>query len=318
MKFPQCTLDNCVKKAIWQRPWDKTYLCLMHFNQSFLRRVQRTINEYKLFERDDIIAIGVSGGKDSIVLLDVMVKLQENYPTKVIAISIDEGIRNYREDGLKFAKMAVERYGVDHHTYSFKDQFGYELDDALVLLGDSRRPACSYCGPFRRKALNDAAKEVGATKLVTGHNADDEAQTVLMNLMRGDLLKTLHSNPRPEFKHPDFVNRVKPFRKTTEQEIVLYANLNNLPYQEESCPHAVEAYRGYMKDILTEYMEHDPSVLFSIIRSSDSLHHLGRLAGEKRHKGNKTLTACLECGDPSNSSLCGSCKIINELNSREE
>ncbi len=314
MQFPICY--HCDEKAVWQRPWDKTNLCLKHFNKSFMRKVQKTINQYKLFERNDIIAVGVSGGKDSVVLLDVMVKLQEKHPSKVIAISIDEGIEGYRQDGLKYATMAAERYGIEHYTFSFEEEFGHHLDDALVLLGSDRKPACSYCGPFRRKALNDAARKIGATKLVTGHNADDEAQTVLMNLMRGDLLKTLHSNPEPKFKHSSFVNRVKPFRKTTEQEIVLYANLNNLPYQEESCPHAVEAFRGHMKNILTEYMVHDPTVVFAIIRSSDALHHLGSLVGDTSpHKGNRVIKECIGCGDPCNGDFCGSCRIINEINS---
>lgn len=313
LQFPQCSF--CTRNAVWKRPWDRQFLCLNHFNSAFLKKVQKTINEYKLFERDDIIAIGVSGGKDSIVLLDVMVKLQEKYPTKIIAVSIDEGIRGYREDGLKYATMAVNRYGISHHIFSFKDKFGHELDDALVLLGPDRRPACSYCGPFRRKALNDAAKEVGATKLATGHNADDEAQTVLMNLMRGDILKSLHSNPRPIFKHDGFVNRVKPFRKTTEQEIVLYANLNNLPYQEMSCPHAVEAYRGLMRDILTEYSENDPGIVFSIIKSVDSLHNLASQVGDDiSHRGNREIHSCKRCGDPCNKDYCGSCKITLELN----
>lgn len=315
MEFPKCF--QCNENAVWQRPWDKTNLCLQHFNKAFIKRVQKTINEYKLFERNDVIAVGISGGKDSVVLLDVLVKLQEKYPTKVIAVSIDEGIEGYRQDGLKYANMATERYEVEHHHFSFIEEFGFHLDDALILLGEKRRPACSYCGPFRRKALNEAAKRVGATKLATGHNADDEAQTVLMNLLRGDLLKTLHSKPKPQFKHAKFVNRVKPFRKTTEQEIVLYANLNNLPYQEESCPHAVEAARGYAKDILTEYMEHDPTVVFSIIRSSDSLHHLGTLAGDIPHKGNQELKSCILCGDPSNSEYCGSCRIIEDLKKKE-
>lgn len=317
MKFPNCS--KCDRPAVWKRPWDGTYICLTHFNSAFLRRVQRTINEYKLFERDDIIAVGVSGGKDSVVLLDVLVKLQASHPSKVIAVSIDEGIAGYREDGLKYATMAAKRYGIEHHIFSFAENFGYDLDDALVLLGDERRPACSYCGPFRRKSLNDAAKKIGATKLATGHNADDEAQTILMNLMRGDLLKSLHSNPRPVFKHPDFVNRVKPFRKTTEQEIVLYANLNGLPYQEESCPYAVEAYRGYMKDILTEYLVHDPSVLFAIIRSSDSLHKLGSMVEKGAlHDGNREIKACTRCGDPSNGEFCGSCRIVNTINSAKK
>ncbi|MHA2250008.1 MAG: TIGR00269 family protein [Candidatus Kariarchaeaceae archaeon] len=313
MIIPSCSY--CFRPAAWRRPWDKERLCVTHFNKSFIKKVQRTINQYQLFTRTDIIAVGISGGKDSVVLLDVLSKMQEKFPTKLIAITIDEGIRNYREEGLKFAKLAVERSSIEHHVFSYKEQFGFDLDDALILLGKDRKGACSYCGPFRRKALNNAAKSVGATKLATGHNADDEAQTVLMNLMRGDLLKSLHSNPYPRFKNSEFVNRVKPFRRTSEEEIVLYANFNNLPYQGQPCPYSVEAQRGRIRDILTDYMVHDPSVLYSILNSADALLDLAsNVPIDIEHSGNKKIIPCSSCGDPCNSKFCQVCRIINQIN----
>ncbi len=308
MQFPNC--KYCNKPAVWKRPWDNVFLCLQHFNSYFIKRVQRTINKYKLLERTDRIAVGVSGGKDSTVLLDVITQLQEKHPTEVIAISIDEGIANYREDGLKYAKLAAKRAGVEHRIYTFKDFFGYDLDDAYILLKPENMAACAYCGPFRRKALNLAARDVHATKLAVGHNADDEAQTVLMNLLRGDLLKTLHSDPTPNFKSEYFVNRIKPFRRTTEQEIVLYANFNELPYQEQSCPYAVDAYRGIMRDIITELMIKDPSVIFSIIKSADELHQIAKhVPKDIVFEGNRPLNKCKRCGEPSNQEFCQACSI---------
>lgn len=308
MKFPSCNF--CDRPAVWKRPWDHDHLCRYHFNTAFEKKVQKTINKYKLFERDDIIAVGLSGGKDSVVLLETMAKLQKKHPSKVVAISIDEGIANYREDGLKFAKMTAEQNGVEHHVFSFEEMFDYGLDDAMKVLQPKGKGACSYCGPFRRKALNLAARAVGATKLATGHNADDEAQTLLMNVLRGDILKTLRGNPTPTFKNPAFVNRVKPFRRTSEMEIVLYAQFNHLPYQEMSCPYAVDAYRGDVRDILTQLKEEDPGVIFSIIKSSDDLHHLGSFVPkEVEHDGNKSIYECKICGEPSNQIYCQTCSI---------
>lgn len=314
MLIPKCSY--CTRPAAWKRPWDGEKVCIAHFNKSFIKKIQRTINRYKLFTRTDRIAIGISGGKDSVVLLDVLSKMQEKFPTSLVAITIDEGIVNYRDEGLKYAKLAVERVEIEHHIFSFKNKFGYDLDEALILLGDNRKGACSFCGPFRRKSLNDAAKQLKATKLATGHNADDEAQTIMMNMMRGDLLKSLHSNPVPKFKNKLFVNRVKPLRRTAEMEIVLYANFNNLPYQEQPCPYAIEAQRGRIRDILTNYMEHDPSVLYSILNSADALFDLASNIPEGTdHVGNKRIFQCKSCGDPCNSDYCQTCKIIQTLNS---
>lgn len=314
MKLPKC--QYCDRQAAWLRPWDKTKLCVMHFNKSFHKKVQKTINKYKMLERDDIIAVGLSGGKDSVVMMDIMTSLQKNHTTELIAISIDEGIENYRADGLKYAKLAAERAGVEHHVFSYKEAFGYDLDEALIILGENRLSPCSYCGPFRRKLLNEAARDVGATKLVTGHNADDEAQTLLMNVMRGDLLKTLHSNPVPTFKNKSFVNRVKPFRRTSEQEIVIYANFNELPYQEMSCPHATEAYRGKIRNILSEMMVDDPGVVFSILNSADSLHDLAaKIPDGTIHGGNKPILECMKCGEPTNNEYCNACRLQGEIDS---
>ncbi|MCE7736448.1 MAG: TIGR00269 family protein [Candidatus Heimdallarchaeota archaeon] len=293
---------------------DGDRLCVTHFNKGFIRRIQRTINRYKLFGRKDVIAVGISGGKDSVVLLDVLSRLQQKFPTELIAITIDEGIANYRDEGLEFATQAAKRANLEHHVYSYKEKFGYDLDDALVLLGPNRKAACSTCGPFRRKSLNEAARDVGANKLATGHNADDEAQTFLMNMFRGDMLKSLHSNPYPSFKNNKFINRVKPLRRTSEQEIVLYANFNNLPYQEAPCPYAVEAYRGKVRDILTNYQEHDPAIIYSIINSADSFYQLAdTVPKDIEHSGNKPIQNCMKCGEPSNNEFCAACMIINQI-----
>ena len=73
---------------------------------------------------------------------------------------------------------------------------------------------------------------------------------------------------------------------------------------------------GLMRDMLTEYSEQDPSVIFSIIKSADSLHGLASLVGDKKsHRGNKEIKPCQNCGDPCNSDLCSSCIIVEQLNS---
>ena len=130
MKIPNCKF--CDRPAAWRRPVDGDKLCIAHFNKSFIKRIQRTINRYQLLGRNDVIAVGISGGKDSVVLLDVLSRLQKKYPTELIAITIDEGIENYRDQGLKFATQAAKRANLEHHVYSYKEKFGYDRDDALL------------------------------------------------------------------------------------------------------------------------------------------------------------------------------------------
>ena len=96
------------KQPLYVRPYDKLALCLKHFNEQIIKRVKKTITEYKMLKRGDKIAIGVSGGKDSIALLSILHYIEKDFPeSEIIAITIDEGIKHYRDEGLFFAEKHV-------------------------------------------------------------------------------------------------------------------------------------------------------------------------------------------------------------------
>ncbi len=309
LKIPQCTF--CTREAGWVRPWDKVKLCKQHFNSQFTKKVQRTINKYKLLKRNDKIVVGLSGGKDSVVLLETLKKLQRGHQTELIAVTVDEGITGYRKDGLKFAKNAAKKAEVEHVIVSFEEKIGVTLDNLLTkfdMSNTKRLGACSYCGVFRRKLLNETSRDLGADKLATGHNADDEAQTILMNVLSGNVLKTLRSLPEPQLKDNAFVPRVKPFRWTSEEEIVLYAHFNNLKYQETPCPNSLEAHRGVIRDILTNYKEKSPGVIFSILKSGDDIINLN-----PTQESSGILNRCINCNEPSTKLICKACEIQNQL-----
>ena len=302
----------CEREAVYSRPYEKKPLCLVHFNKFFVNRVKRTISKFKMLQPHDTVAVGLSGGKDSVVLIHVLSKLMRNFPkSKLIAVTIDEGIRNYREESLKIAIKHAGELGIEHHIFSFEEFFGLGLDDFLLKLEEKngqRKGACAYCGIFRRRALNEAALRVGATKLATAHNLDDEAQTVLMNMLRGDLGRFGRNDYEPVFKHKKFVPRIKPFMLTPEAEIVLYAVFNGLEYQEMPCPHAVEADRGVIRDMLQMYLERNPGAMFNLVRMGAELAEL--LKSQERK--NRPLKECKICGNPTAGDICKVCAILNE------
>lgn len=316
------TCHKCSEPACYIRPHGKIPLCLTHFNESFVKRVKKTILDYNLLKRNDRIAIGVSGGKDSIALLSVLYELGKNLPSELIIITIDEGIANYREDSMKYAKLAAEKYELEHHIYSFTDLFGFSLDEIINIDSRSKRSlgACSFCGILRRRALNVAARKAGANVLCTGHNQDDEAQTVMMNILRGEVLRIIRSRPFPDQKHPSLVPRAKPFRRTPEEEIVLYCVLNDLPYQEVSCPYAVEASRGPLRDFMLDYQNQYPSTAMNVISSADKLLELVDKTNEPLNSkySKKKIGICPECGEISSSSICKVCEILSYLKEKEE
>lgn len=283
--------------------------------ESTLQRVRRTINKRKMFHREDTIAVAISGGKDSAVLLDILSRIEEDYPkTTLVPILIDEGIVGYRDKSLKAAKQLTGNLGLDLVIKSFKDLYGYTLDEIVRLRDEaSGLGACSYCGVFRRKALNLAAKDVNADVIATGHILDDEAQTIMMNMMRGDSRRIARTNRSRDRPILGFVPRVKPLTEITERDVVAYAYHLGLPYHDVPCPYAGEAYRSDLREFLNRMEYKRPGTFLAILRSGDEIIRAFEQTTQKAE-----VQYCSICGEVSSGSVCKACALLAELNSRGE
>ena len=181
--------------------------------------------------------VGISGGKDSLALLYNLIKIQENnYRSKPItAVTIDEGIRNYRTNSIKSAIKFCKKYGIEHIIVSFKDKTGKSLDEIIELKNNTTeyKYACNYCATFRRRLLNETAKELGADVLAMGHNLTDMAETFLMNILFKRFIlianQYIFKEERKEIKKY-FIKRVTPLMKIPEEEIFLYSKLKKIDY----------------------------------------------------------------------------------------
>lgn len=212
-----------IERALIKRPKTGQTICRSCFFQVFEEEIHGTITKSQLFRRGDRVAIAVSGGKDSTVLAYTMKALNERYDygLDLFLLSVDEGIRGYRDDSLESVKRNQQEYGLPLTIVSYASLYsGWSMDAIVEKIGLKNN--CTYCGVFRRQALDRAAMKLKADCIVTGHNADDMAETVLMNLLRGDIarlgrctaIKTLEAN---EYTIP----RSKPFKYTYEKEIVM-------------------------------------------------------------------------------------------------
>ncbi|EDO08011.1 hypothetical protein BBOV_III004500 [Babesia bovis T2Bo] len=185
MKCARCnerppTLRRCASRLPY---------CRQCFINEFEKEVYDLIEEHKLIVDGDVVCIGVSGGKDSSVLAHVLATLKERYHRKwtLYLLAADEGIKGYRDDSLGVV-MGMSNPNYDGlKILNFKERFGFDMDEVVSLIGQKNN--CTVCGTFRRQILEIGARMLGANKLCTGHNIDDNAETVLLNICRNDLFK---------------------------------------------------------------------------------------------------------------------------------
>ncbi len=304
--------SKCGNKAVYRRKYEGTYFCKRHFMESVENKAMRTIRKGRMVERGDTIAFALSGGKDSSAALFMMHRLfRRRRDLKFFAITIDEGIPGYRDESLKIAKRLCRKLRVKHHVFSFEDELGKPLSEKVKETKKSDRwegTACTCCGLARRWLLNMKARDLGATKICFGMNLDDEVQGILMDYIRGDLVRLARMGGEPILKSRLFVPRIKPFREIPEREIGLYALLNGLEIQENECPF-IEGPRFKVRDFINELESESPGTKFSIL---NTFHRLLPQVRELVKQANVELVRCERCGEPSSQKICKTCELWGE------
>lgn len=274
-------------------------------------RVRKTINRYQMLTKDDHIVLGYSGGKDSAVLLCIFSKLLQRFPScNLTVLTVDEGIEGYREGCLELTQKLTREYQVDHVIVSFKDLYGVTLDQIVEksLYHKDSAPPCTYCGPLRRRALNLAARKIGATEIATGHNLDDEAQSILMNILRGDVGKFIRFSRDSISRYQTLIPRIRPLARISEPEIVLYAVASEIDFHSIPCPYASSAMRNDIRTFLSEMENKRPSTLINIINAHDAL-----LQYFPRPRNQNPPVRCKICREISSHEVCPVCRFFEKL-----
>lgn len=306
--------SKCGRKAIYHRRYAGTYLCKKHFNEMLEDKVKKTMRKYDMVEPKETIAVGLSGGKDSVVLLTLLNKIsEESLPLDLRPIIIDEGIKGYRDNSIDMAKQTAKDLGLNPIVKSFKEEIGYTLDEITDLKNEDNMKACSYCGVFRRKLLNKVSKEIEADRVAVGHNLDDKAQVIIMNMMRGDVSRLGRIGPTYEKIHDGFIPRIKPLREIPEKETTIYALQNNLDIHLEECPYAHESFRSEIRDFINQTEETHPGTKHTILKAFEKMYPL-----LSKEFADVELNKCKRCGEPTSNQICQACQMEQQIKEMEK
>ncbi|NPA42019.1 MAG: TIGR00269 family protein [Aquificae bacterium] len=297
----------CGKKPIIYMPHHRLALCKEDFISWFERYTERTIKEFKMFSKEDKILVTVSGGKDSLALWFVLRKLGYEADGFYLHLGIGEYSERSKEKVEKFAQRLKAKLIVE----DLKKEMG-----GIPLLKDiTSREACSVCGLVKRYNFNKVARDYGYTVVATGHNLDDEASSLLSNVINWNI-KYL-GRKYPVLKEEEgFVRKVKPFCKFTEKETALYALLNGIDFIEEECPFSEDASSIFYKEILNRIEEKFPGTKLRFY-----LEYLRKVYPRFKEEGERDLQPCKVCGQPSPSEICPVCRLrekaVNYLHGHE-
>lgn len=300
------TCLKCNRPAVTFIRYNGTYLCDQHLIDYVERRVKKDLKKQGKIPDKTRIGIALSGGKDSTVALHLVHMIYQSRPSvSIYAVSVDEGIKGYRDESLRVAQKNCDALDIEHHTISFKDTIGFTMD--TIAEQQDELGECSYCGVFRRFCLNIKTKELGIDRLFTGHNLDDMAQSILMNFVNGDMQKLARLGPHLQVRK-GLVPRILPLRTLPEKEIMLYALLKQIPFHAGECPYAFRASRGYFREIIEQLEEVNPGTRHSILNSYEMLReNLQNLYPAA------DINQCVKCGEPTSQKTCKTCILIKRL-----
>lgn len=314
----RCGICGTKRATVYQRH-SGLRLCSDCFHEDVRARVLDQVNRYSMVLPGDGVLIGLSGGKDSFVLLNILSEVCS--PSKIVGLMIEEGIHDYnRDEVFEYIESICRDRGVECIRTSLKKELNYSVDDymryQLSIESDYIASACTYCGIARRRVLNSYARMLGLNKVATGHNLDDEVQTYVINILRGDFMRLVQLHPLSSVHSTKLVKRVKPLRSVYEYETTMLAYIMGYRFQETECPYISlrPTLRVRIREMLISLEVWRPGIQLEFLKFIDTLLED---AVENRVFKSIELPYCRLCGEPTspNRELCKFCELINRMKS---
>lgn len=305
---------RCGRPAAVFRKYEGRPLCRGHFIKSVEDKVKRTVGKEGMIKPGDRIAVALSGGKNSSAAMKIMNSIAgPRRDMELFAITVDEGVRGYSKPAVEKARELCRKLGVNQVIVSFGDELGKTMDQKvreLKRLRSGVREPLTVCAVGRRMVLNRKARELGATRVCTGHNLDAEVQAIMLNYMRGDMARAARLGPVTDWSTKkaggkSFVPRIKPLRMVPEEDVELYARLTGLVYHKGECP-LNATMRDWVAGFVDSMEKSYPGMRFNIIQTFDKLLPAVRKS-VKSLEGD--IRICPLCGEPCSEKVCKACQL---------
>jgi tRNA-5-methyluridine54 2-sulfurtransferase len=249
---PRCI--ECRAPAIHEEPRHRAAFCAVHLVEHVRRSVRRAIDQppgaapgRRMIHYGERVLIAVSGGKDSLALWDALTALGYD----VDGLYVGLGIGGYSTRSGEVCRRFADERGLTLHTVELAERYGFTTPSGSSATG---RSTCGVCGLSKRHAFDEVAAEHGYDVLVTGHNLDDEAATLLGNVLRWHEDFLARQRPLLEPRLAGQARKVKPLYRLSERETAAYAVVAGIDYVVEECP-LVDGNTGHTNKTALDLLE---------------------------------------------------------------
>ncbi|MBN2550192.1 MAG: adenine nucleotide alpha hydrolase family protein [Anaerolineales bacterium] len=300
---------KCNKKAVINMRQHKLALCQTHFLDWIPEQVQRCIEKYHMFSKQERLLVAVSGGKDSLSLWDILWRLGYQADGLYIGLGIDGG-SHYSAQSQQYAEAFAAERGLNLNIVSIPETYGKTIPKIAESTLRGRAKPCSVCGIAKRHIMNRIAREGEYHVLVTGHNLDDEAAVLLGNTLNWIPGYLVRQWPVLEANRPGLVRKAKPLCRIYEREMAAYALLRGIEYVYDECPYSVGSTTLYYKEILNRLEADRPGAKLNFYLTFLDAKKKG-LFSPQADPDLEQIHACPTCGQPTSApGECVFCRMI--------
>ncbi|MGB9867663.1 MAG: TIGR00269 family protein [Bacillota bacterium] len=295
----------CREEAVVRLPSHNAKFCAHHFDQFFLRQVDKAIRKFKMLSEGAKVVVAVSGGKDSLAVADALSRLG----FEVVGFHIDLGIAQdeFSRLSLEASRQFFAKIDRPLAVYSVLEKFGKPITEVVQGF---KRP-CAVCGLTKRHIMNEFASRQDAQAIATGHHLDDLTGALLANVLRWDvryLQKTLPVLPAKD----GFAKKIKPLALVAEEEVRTYVRLRGIQYVSLACPFSKDARFKRLRALLDQLESESPGTKRSFYETFLRVAHVF-----SAQENGRQMVLCRSCGLPAASDPCAFCRLWGKTLERE-